>query len=103
MQEPIKRLEKKVDRENLWLYILHFLSEKDRYGFEIRALVQKEFGFLAGTVTAYKVLYLLERGGYVKRYLKNGKKYYSITNTGKVQISEAKTFFKKRMKSFGWL
>lgn len=102
-RQPIERLEKKIDRENLWLCILCILEEGDRYGFEIRQLIQKKFGFLAGNVTAYKVLYLLEKGGYVKQYLKNGKKYYKITKHGKEQLKKARTFFTRRMKSFGWL
>lgn len=103
MRQPIERLEKKVDRENIWLCILSLLDEKDRYGFEIRQLIQKKFGFLAGNVTAYKVLYLLETGGYVRQYLKSGKKYYRITKSGKKQVKKARMFFTKRMKSLGWL
>lgn len=102
-RQPIERLEKKVDRENLWLCILCLLEEKERYGFEIRELIQKRFGFLAGNVTAYKVLHLLKRGGYVEQYLKDGKKYYRITKRGKEQLKKANVFFKKKLKSFGWL
>lgn len=103
MRQPVERLEKKVDRENLWLFILSILSKKDRYGFEIRQLVSKEFGFLAGNVTAYKVLHLLERGGYVRQYAKGGKKYYKMAPKGKEQVRKARAFFMKRMKSLGWV
>lgn len=103
MRRPVERLEKKVDRENLWLYILHILSKKERYAFEIRGLVEKQFGFLAGTVTAYKVLYLLKNGGYVSTEEKDGRKYYNITPKGREQLSAARAFFIRRMKSFNWL
>lgn len=103
MRRPIERLEKKVDKENLWLYILHMLQAKEMYGFEIRQIVRQRFGFLAGTVTAYKVLHLLQAGGYAEQYLKDGKKYYKITRAGREQISMARKFFLRRMKSFGWL
>lgn len=102
MREPAGRLEKKVDRENLWLYICCLLAERDMYGFEIRRLIQGKFGFLAGSVTAYKVLYLLEHGGYVGSYLKSGRRYYRITDRGKGQLRKAREFFRKRMKTLGW-
>jgi DNA-binding PadR family transcriptional regulator len=89
MRAPIERLREKVLKENLWIFILHTLTERPCYGAEMRALIKKKFGFLAGTVTAYKVLYLLEMGGYVKR---KGK-YYSITSLGREQLRQGEKFF----------
>jgi PadR family transcriptional regulator PadR len=98
MQKPAERLKKKVQKENLWLFILSLLNKKDRYGYEIRDLIKKRFGFLSGNVTAYKVLYLLERGGYVSS--KKGKKrYYKITASGREQLKKSKQFFESVLKS----
>lgn len=96
MREPIERLEKKVQRENLWFFILCLLEKRDMYGNELRNSIKERFGFVSGSVTAYKVLYLLENGGYVKQVSnKNRKKYYRITDSGKSQLEKARKFFKK--------
>ena len=95
MQLPIERLKKKVQKENLWFFILSLLEKKELYGNEIRELIKKEFGFFSGTVTAYKVLYILERGGYVAKFSKKGRKYYNITSKGKGQFKKARKFLKE--------
>lgn len=100
MQKPVERLKRKVQKENLWVFILSLISKKKRYAYEIRELVKNKHGFLTGNVTAYKVLYLLEKGKYVKSYFIKGKKYYRITNTGKEQLRKAKMFFKKMSSEF---
>lgn len=91
--EPVERLRKKVLKENLWIFILSLLKKQPRYRFEVKDLIKNKFGFIAGNVTAYKVLYFLELGRYVWSFEKDGKKYYSITNAGKEQLKEAERFF----------
>ncbi len=93
MRPPIERLRKKVQKENIWFFIFCLLEKKDMYGFEIRDAIKKEFGFLSGNVTAYKVLYLLARGRYVTKITKGNKTYYRITDKGKEQLSMAREFF----------
>lgn len=94
MREPIERLKKKVQKENLWFFILCLLEKQDKYGYELRNLVKEKFGFLTGNVTAYKVLYLLEKGEYVKQISKGNKKYYRVTDSGRRQLRKARLFFK---------
>lgn len=98
MQKPIDRLKEKVQKENLWIFILSLLKKKERYGYEIRDLVRKRFGFLSGNVTAYKILYLLEKGGYVSSK-KEGKRYYKITSDGREQLKKSKMFFESILRS----
>ena len=93
MRPPIERLEKKVQKENLWFFILCLLEKRGMYAFEIRTAIKEEFGFLSGNVTAYKVLYLLARGKYVKKINKGNKTYYSITKSGREQLKLARNFF----------
>ena len=95
MQKPVERLKKKVQKENLWFFILSLLEKKKLYGREIRELIKKEFGFFSGNVTAYKVLYIMKRGGYVTRFIKDGRKYYKITPKGKKQLKDARKFLKE--------
>ena len=98
MRAPIERLKKKVQKENLWFFISCLLERKDMYGFEIRNAIKEEFGFLSGNVTAYKVLYLLESGGYVTKIAKGNKTYYRIADKGKDQLRMARRFFAEMKK-----
>ena len=95
VKEPIERLKEKVLKENLWVFIFKLLKEKDEYAYELRKKIKKKFGFLAGNVTGYKVLYLLEKDGYVKSYVKGRRKYYKLTKKGLKQLKKAKSFLKK--------
>lgn len=99
MGVPLRRLKNKIEKENLWLFILSSLRGGRRCGKELKEMVEKRFGFLTGKVTAYKVLYLLESGGYV-RSRKSGKRvYYEITGTGNRELEYGKTYLKKLAKA----
>lgn len=95
----VERLREKVQKENLWFFILILLSRKPRYGYELRKLVRDEFGFWSGNVTAYRVLYSLEAGGMVKGKVLERRKYYEITEKGKGQVQEAKQFLEGLVKT----
>ncbi len=95
VKEPVERLKDKVFRENLWIFLFKLLQDKDMYAYELRKAVNEEFGFWAGKVTGYKVLYLLEKDGYVRSYLQGRKKYYGLTDKGVAQLEKAKNFLGK--------
>lgn len=83
---PSKKLKRRIGIESLWLYILSSLSKRPMSGKELKTRIRVKFGFITGTVTAYKVLYLLEKDGYVKS-IKEGKfVIYSITKKGKKEL-----------------
>ncbi|RLJ00704.1 MAG: PadR family transcriptional regulator [Candidatus Aenigmatarchaeota archaeon] len=85
MQRPHERLKRKIEKENLWLFILSVLERNNNLtGAEIKQRLLEDFSLRIGTVTSYKVLYLLERGGYVKK--ERNKKTYSITIEGKKEL-----------------
>lgn len=90
MQKPVERLKRKIERENLWLFILSLLKKQKKCGTELRQLIEKKFGFLAGNVTAYKVLYLLERGKYVESEKKGKFVFYKISRRGFSELKKAK-------------
>ena len=52
---PMERLQKSNTKENLWLYILSFLKEKELYGWEVQSLIEKKFNFKPGLITPYRV------------------------------------------------
>lgn len=94
-ETPSERVKRKLLVENLWYYILKLLKKNRMYGFEIRDRINREFGFWIGNVTAYKVLYDLERGGYVRAEHVSYKKHYAITAKGKRELGITDKFLKK--------
>ncbi len=88
----VDRLKEKVQKENLWFFILLLLSTESRYGYELRGLLKTRFGFWSGNVTAYRVLYNLEKDGLVKSEAKERRKYYRITEAGRREVEAARNF-----------
>ena len=95
---PMKRLRELNTRECLWLYVLRILSEKPTHAYTIRSEIHDRFGFKPGNVTAYKVLYLLRRDGYVTQKRDGRIRIYTITDKGKSALKEAINFYKFRIK-----
>jgi len=96
--EPFERLQKLNTKGNLWIYILSLLKKREIYGWEIRSLVDKKFNFKPGLITPYRVLYRLEKGGFVKSEMKERRRIYKITEKGKKELKKAKNFYKKLLK-----
>jgi DNA-binding PadR family transcriptional regulator len=90
----VGRLRDKVQKGNLWFFILVLLSQEDRYGFELRRLINERFGFWSGSVTAYRVLYDLEKAKLVRAETRERRKYYAITDLGRAELEEAKGFLR---------
>jgi DNA-binding PadR family transcriptional regulator len=97
---PIERLQRSNTKENLWIYILSLLKNREIYGWEILSLIEKNFGFKPGRITPYRVLYRLEKDGFVKSELKERRRVYQITEKGKEELKKAQNFYKKILK---WL
>ena len=95
------RLKSKVQKENLWFFILVLLSKGERYGFELRRLINEEFGFWSGNVTAYRVLYDLEKSKLVKAEAKDRRKYYRITEQGRSELEAARAFLESLLAESG--
>ena len=92
---PLKRMKKLNTSECLWIYVLKILSDSPAHGYSLRELVRQRFGFRPGTVTAYKVLYLLGRRGYVSKRTDGRKKVYSLTPKGRKALKEAAAFYRE--------
>ena len=97
---PIERLLKSNTIENLWIYILSFLKKRKIYAWEIPAIIEENFGFKSGKITPYRVLYRLEKEGFVKSELKERRRVYQITEKGKKELEKARSFYKTILK---WL
>ncbi len=93
---PVARLKKKLQIDNLWLWILKLLEKEEKYAYELRKEISEKFGFTPATVTSYAVLYRLERDGFVKTITKSrfpSRKYYQITDKGREALQQAKIIF----------
>ena len=97
---PIERFLKSNTIENLWIYILSLLKKRKIYAWEIPAMVEQEFGFKPGKITPYRVLYRLEKEGFVESKVEERRRIYEITEKGKRELEKAKKFYKTILK---WL
>ncbi len=102
MTSPSERFRDSITKDNLWIYILALLTERDMYPYEMRNLTKERFGFSPGNVTAYIVLKKLKSGGYVRvvRKVHEGgpeRTYYSITPSGKSELSKAASFHRAQL------
>jgi len=92
---PIERLQKSNTIENLWIYILFLLRKRKVYGWEIPAIIKKEFEFKPGKIAPYRVLYRLEKEGFVKSKIEERRRVYQITEKGKKELELGKNFYRK--------
>ncbi|MBZ9572108.1 PadR family transcriptional regulator [Patescibacteria group bacterium] len=95
---PFERLKKYNTKGNLWIYILSFLKERKIYGWEVQSLIKREFNFKPGLITPYRVLYRLEKNGFVKSKMREKRRIYEITEKGKEELKKAKIFYQELLK-----
>jgi DNA-binding PadR family transcriptional regulator len=97
----LRRLEQKLTKENLWIYILHLLKDGSLYAYEIRDKIRLAFGFEPATITVYVVLYKIEREGLVKSVIERRppsnivRRYYSLTDLGLKALEEGRKILKR--------
>ena len=99
--KPVERLWKKLRVDNLWLWILKLLTEKNKYAYELREEIKERFNFEPATVTSYAVLYRLEKSGFVteaSETLAPNRKYYEITEKGTEALNQAETLLHDTLK-----
>jgi DNA-binding PadR family transcriptional regulator len=92
---PIERLQKSNTIENLWIYILSLLNQRQIYAWEIPEIIEKKFNFKPGRITPYRVLYRLEKDGFVKSQVKERRRIYQITEKGKKELDLVRAFYKR--------
>lgn len=92
---PLDRLQKLNTKDNLWLYILSLLKRDEIYAWQIQGAIEREFGFKPGRITPYRVLYRLEKAGFVKSTVKERRRIYQITKKGDLELDKAKDFYRK--------
>lgn len=96
--KAMKRLISRTTKENLWLYVLTLLEEREYFAYELRGVVKERFGVEMASVTAYVLLYKLQRDGLVQlsQERREGKrptrKYYRITDKGRDTLVLARQY-----------
>jgi DNA-binding PadR family transcriptional regulator len=97
--KAMNRLAVKLTKANLWIYILRLLEDDPLYGYEIKQKIQAKFGFQPAIVSGYVILYKMKRDGLVQVEWKTSdeegkpnRKYYSITETGRKAMNQAKVY-----------
>ena len=99
MPSPLSRLKQLNTRECLWIYILAILKEKPTHAYALRKGVQERFGFRPGVMTAYKVLYLLHKDGFVRKARLGRRRVYSLTPQGRAELEKASQYYKNLAKT----
>lgn len=95
---PFERLKKLNTVENLWIWILLLLREREIHAWEIKKEIERRFSFKPGTITPYRVLYRLEKQGFVKSKIKERRRVYQITKKGIEELEKAKKFYQEILK-----
>ena len=96
---PLQRLKELNTKDCLWVYTLRILKDGPVHAYAIRKEIERRFGFKPGSVTAYKVLYLLSKSGFVKKSVSGRQKVYSLTPAGRKALKEAIDFYKTRVRA----
>ncbi len=80
---------KELKRGTLEMILLHLISERQMYGYELASTLEKKGGslFRIKEGTLYPILYRLEKAGYIEsrwETLERGvpRKYYRLTGPG---------------------
>ncbi len=100
---PLQRLQDKLTKENLWIYVLSILRERPAYPYEISDLIEERFGWRPARVTAYIVMRSLKSKGYVRMSKRKGEEtgkmrnYYEITDSGKKLLEEGLGFLERTL------
>ncbi|HJX24056.1 MAG TPA: helix-turn-helix transcriptional regulator [Candidatus Bathyarchaeia archaeon] len=97
------RLVRKLTKENLWIYILRLLQEKDMYAYAIKRILKERFAVNPATITVYVVLYGMERERLITAKEAKAsserpdRKYYKITDYGRETLTSGIAFMKETL------
>ena len=96
-----KRLQTKITKENLWLYLLKLLMDRPMYAYELNKKIKETFRFTTATVTVYVVIYKMRREGLIrlveekKTTSKRVRRYYAITEKGREDFEKGLQLLKQ--------
>jgi len=103
--KAMRRLITRTTKENLWLYVLTLLEERDYFAYELQGAIKDRYGVEIASVTAYVLFYKLQRDGLVElsEERKEGRrpirKYYRITDRGRTTLNQARMYLELLVKT----
>ncbi len=99
------RSERRFERGGLKYVILDLLSEKSRHGYEIiQAISERSAGlYTPSPGSVYPVLQMLEDLGQVTLAQGDGRKIYTLTDTGKAFLADRAEQVNQSWQRAGWL
>ena len=80
-------------------HLYESFAYRGREVFDVAKLIFEKHGFLPGNLLVKRVLYLLRRRGYAKTEKYQGKKAYSTTESGIVELEKIKEFCQELSRS----
>ena len=95
---PVERVNVALRTGNIWIWVLKLLMEENKYAYQLREEINDRFNFEPATVTAYAVLYRLEKSDYVREASNEifpNRKYYEITEKGVEALQQAKRLLER--------
>lgn len=98
IEKPLRRLADLNTKECLWIYILRILKDGPVHAYILREEISCRYGFMPGTVTAYRVLYSLKADGFVEKKTDGRKEVYTITPNGQEILKKAIHFYENLSK-----
>jgi DNA-binding PadR family transcriptional regulator len=96
--KPVERVSSALRTGNIWIWILKLLTEENKYAYQLREEINDRFNFEPATVTAYAVLYRLEKSEFVKEASNEifpNRKYYEITEKGVEALRQARRLLER--------
>jgi PadR family transcriptional regulator PadR len=83
-----KKVHEKFVRSFLDIIVMVVLDSTPAHGYEIMAIVHKEFGVLLSPGTLYPLLHSLEDNGLIEASYDDGKIVYRINSKGKQKFKD---------------
>ena len=80
--ENVKKLQKRVIKSFLDVFILAEVRERALSGYDIVSLLRKKFDVYFSPGTVYSLLFSLERNGLVTGNMNSRKRVYALTEKG---------------------
>ena len=103
-------IDRELKRGTLEMILLRLISERQMYGYELAASLEKKGGslFRIKEGTLYPILYRLEKAGYIEsrwETLERGvpRKYYQLTKTGAKYLQARTAEWKEFIAAIGRL
>lgn len=88
LRTPFKRFKDYTKEKNLWIYILFLGKDQEFIIDNVKAKVLEKFDFLPSSLRVQKVLFRLEKEGYIKKEKLKSKKAFRTTDKGREELQK---------------